>query len=254
MTTTAIVSPEMLAGLPTPVQRYMNFSGVVGRPLVKSAVVKQTGRIRLGPEKRWMQFRATESYSIDPPSFTWDARVGYGRLSFLAVRDSYIDGKGAVRVRLANLFQLLKPVPRWITPASFDFSVRLCGSLQLFWGRTSTGLQSTSLRRKCPSPLLADPFPADFILRQMAGRQTSSPDVTKTFAILSRCFGRLRPPPMGAFAVLTYQIEARQSGILSREISPTSRSRLRRSDTTRGTHDHQVPQNAGLVLTVACWL
>lgn len=108
MTTRAIVKPEMLAGLSTPVQRYMNFSGVVGRPLVQSVIVKQTGRIRLGPEKRWMHFGATESYSVDPPSFTWDARIGYGRLSFLAVRDSYVDGKGAVGVRLANLFQLLK--------------------------------------------------------------------------------------------------------------------------------------------------
>ena len=107
MNTAAIVTPEMLAGLPTPVRRYMNFSGVVGRPLVKSVIVKQTGRIHLAPEKRWMQFRATESYSVDPPSFTWDARVGYGRLSLLEVRDSYVDGKGAVRVRFANLLQLL---------------------------------------------------------------------------------------------------------------------------------------------------
>ena len=108
MNNAAIVTAEMLAGLPAPVQRYMNFCGVVGRPLVKSVIVKQTGRIRLGPGKRWMQFRATESYSVDPPSFTWDARVGYGRLSLLAVRDSYVDGKGAVRVRLTNWFQLLK--------------------------------------------------------------------------------------------------------------------------------------------------
>jgi hypothetical protein len=105
---TGIITAEMLAGLPGPVQRYMSFSGVVGRRLVKSVIVKQTGRIRLGPEKRWMHFGATESYSVDPPSFTWDARVGYGPLSLLAVRDSYVDGKGAVRVRLANLFQLLK--------------------------------------------------------------------------------------------------------------------------------------------------
>jgi len=108
MNTAGIVTPEMLAGLPAPAQRYMSFSGVVGRPLVKRVMVKQTGRIRLGPEKRWMQFRATESYSVDPPSFIWDARVGYGRLPLLAVRDSYVDGKGAVCVRLANLFQLLK--------------------------------------------------------------------------------------------------------------------------------------------------
>ncbi len=81
MNTAAIVTPEMLAGLPAPVQRYMKFSGVVGEPLVKRIILKQTGRIRLGPEKRWMKF---------------------------TVRDSYVDGKGAVRVRLANLFQLLK--------------------------------------------------------------------------------------------------------------------------------------------------
>jgi hypothetical protein len=45
----AIVTAEILAGLPAPVQRYKNFSEVVGRPLVKSVIVKQTGRIRLGP-------------------------------------------------------------------------------------------------------------------------------------------------------------------------------------------------------------
>lgn len=111
MNTAAIVTPEMLAGLPTPVRQYMNYSGVVGMPLVRSVIVKQAGRIRLGPEKRWMQFRATESYSVDPPSFTWDARVGYGRLSLLAVRDSYVDGKGAVRVSTRRTNTLIPVLP-----------------------------------------------------------------------------------------------------------------------------------------------
>jgi hypothetical protein len=96
----AIVTAEMLAALPAPVQRYMNFSGVVGKPLFRRVLVRQTGRIRLGPEKRWMQFNATESYSVDPPSFTWNARVGYARLSLLAVRNSYVDGRGTLQVRL----------------------------------------------------------------------------------------------------------------------------------------------------------
>jgi hypothetical protein len=50
----------MLVGLPTPVQRYMDFSGVVGKPLVKRALVRQIGRIRLGPEKRFFAFEVNE--------------------------------------------------------------------------------------------------------------------------------------------------------------------------------------------------
>jgi len=107
MPLTAIVTPEMLRGLPSSVQRYLEFSGVVGRPIVRTVTVKQTGRIRLGPEKRWMRFRAMESYSVDPPGFTWDARVGYGRFPLLTVRDSYVEGKGAVRAKLVNLFSVV---------------------------------------------------------------------------------------------------------------------------------------------------
>ncbi len=147
MTTSAIVTPEMLAGLPTPVQRYMKFSGVVGRPLVKSVIVKQTGRIRLAPERRWMQFRANESYSVDAPSFTWDARVGYGRLSLLAVRDSYVDGKGAVRVRLANLFQLLKATgPRMDHSSAVRFLSEVVWFPSAFLGKSFawTGIDDSS--------------------------------------------------------------------------------------------------------------
>jgi hypothetical protein len=54
-----------------------------------------------------MQFKATESYAVDRPSYVWDARVGYGGFPFLWLRDSYVEGKGAVRVKLANLFSVV---------------------------------------------------------------------------------------------------------------------------------------------------
>jgi Family of unknown function (DUF6544) len=103
----ASVSSEMLVGLPEPIRKYLAFTGVVGKPVVKTATVKQTGRIRLGPEKRWMKFKATESYSVDPPSFVWDARVGYGPIPVLTVRDSYINGRGTINAKLFNLFSVV---------------------------------------------------------------------------------------------------------------------------------------------------
>ena len=38
----------MLDGLPEPVRRYMNWTGVVGRPWIRTAYVKQSGLFRLG--------------------------------------------------------------------------------------------------------------------------------------------------------------------------------------------------------------
>lgn len=209
MTTTAIVSPEMLAGLPTPVQRYMNFSGVVGRPLVKSAVVKQTGRIRLGPEKRWMQFRATESYSIDPPSFTWDARVGYGRLSFLAVRDSYIDGKGAVRVRLANLFQLLNATgPKMDHSSAVRFLSEVVWFPSAFLGKdfnwtaideSSAEVSFTAFGRSVSGRLYfaADGRPTNFVSRRYKDVRDSEPLLWSTPATTNGSFCGLNLPNRG---------------------------------------------------------
>ncbi len=104
---TGTVTPDMLAPFPEPVRRYLEFSGVVGKPLVRSVVVRQTGKIRRSPEKPWMPFRARESYLIDPPGFVWDAKARRGGLPLITVRDSYADGKGAMRVKLAGLFPIV---------------------------------------------------------------------------------------------------------------------------------------------------
>ena len=51
-----------------------------------------------------MQFRAMESYSIDPPGFVGNAKARRGHFPLFTVQDSYADGKGAMRVKLAGLF------------------------------------------------------------------------------------------------------------------------------------------------------
>ena len=100
---TTIVTSEMLASLPLPVRKYLELSRVPGRPLVSTVIVKQSGRVRQSSKKPWMPFRATETYSLDPPGFIWNARAGRGGFPFLTVRDSYVGGKGAMRVKVGSL-------------------------------------------------------------------------------------------------------------------------------------------------------
>jgi hypothetical protein len=94
----------MLADLPAPVQRYLNYTGVVGKPWVNSVHLKQTGRFRQGLERPWMPMTAVQSYITDPPAFIWNARFKVAGLPLLRARDKYEAGHGHMFGKLAGLF------------------------------------------------------------------------------------------------------------------------------------------------------
>ena len=64
-----MVTPEMLKDLPQPVQRNLDYIGVVGKPWVDTVHLKQTGRFRQGLERPWMPMVAEQSYTTNPPGF-----------------------------------------------------------------------------------------------------------------------------------------------------------------------------------------
>ncbi len=101
-----LVTPEMLAGLPEPVRRYMDFTGVVGKPLIRTARLKQNGLFRLGPGRPWLPISAEQAYTIDPPGFLWKAAVRIAGLPLMRARDRYQDGHGHMFGKLANLFTI----------------------------------------------------------------------------------------------------------------------------------------------------
>jgi hypothetical protein len=97
------VSESMLADLPAPVQRYMSFTGVVGKPWIKCVMLKQVGRFRQGLDRPWMPMTAKQIYTISPPSFVWDARFKSMGLPLLRVRDECRSGRGRMYAKLAAL-------------------------------------------------------------------------------------------------------------------------------------------------------
>ena len=69
-----LVTAEMLQDLPDPVQRYMNYTGLVGKPWIDTVHLKYTGRFRQGLDRPWMPMIAEQWYTIYPPAFIWKAR------------------------------------------------------------------------------------------------------------------------------------------------------------------------------------
>jgi hypothetical protein len=100
------VTAEMLDGLPEPVQRYMNYTGVIGKPWIDTVCLEQSGRFRLGADRPWMPMKARQTYTTNPPGYEWKARFKPFGLPVLSARDVYKQGQGHMFGRMAGLFTI----------------------------------------------------------------------------------------------------------------------------------------------------
>ncbi len=98
------VTEADLAGLPEPVQRWLRASNVVGSEMTRTVRLRQEGRFRQSEGGMWMSFEAVEYYSVNPPGFIWRARFRFAGVTYLEVRDSYLEGRGETSVRPLSLF------------------------------------------------------------------------------------------------------------------------------------------------------
>jgi hypothetical protein len=63
-TLTSVTDADLMR-LPSPVQRYLRAAGVVGQPRVANMRLRMHGRIRSGPDARWMPLRAEQHNFFD---------------------------------------------------------------------------------------------------------------------------------------------------------------------------------------------
>jgi hypothetical protein len=101
-----LITEDMLSNLPQPVQRYMEYTGVVGKPWIDTVLLKQVGRFRLGMERPWMPMTAEQFYTTYPPSFVWNASFKIAGLPILRGRDKYESGHGHMFGKLAGIYTI----------------------------------------------------------------------------------------------------------------------------------------------------
>lgn len=102
-----VITEEHLQGLPKIVQDYLRVTGVVGQPMARTISLRQTGAIRLGPEKDWMPLRAVQVYNAETLEFVWYAHVSMkGPLSFKGL-DSLRKDRGGMTIKLLDLIKVV---------------------------------------------------------------------------------------------------------------------------------------------------
>jgi hypothetical protein len=106
MKSSHLITTEILQNLPEPVQRYMAFSGVLGKPWIDTVGLTQTGRFRQSADQPWMPVTALQTFTTNPPGFVWKARFKLAGLPLMSARDAYHDGHGRMYGKMAGLFTL----------------------------------------------------------------------------------------------------------------------------------------------------
>ena len=91
------ITGDRIRGLPAPVRRSLLRSGVVGRQVPARVDLRQRGQMLL--RGRWLPFTAAESYTLDPPGFTWNGTV---RMA------------GIPRTRARDWLRLIQARPWWL--------------------------------------------------------------------------------------------------------------------------------------------
>jgi len=102
-----VVIQEMIKGLPEPVQRYLVYSGVLGKQIPRTIRLKQIGKIRQDEKSVWMKLEAVEYYSTTPLGFIWKAFLPTKRFPVTLGWDAYLDGRGSMLIKMLSLIPLV---------------------------------------------------------------------------------------------------------------------------------------------------
>ncbi|GAX90211.1 DUF6920 family protein [Effusibacillus lacus] len=103
-----VVSEQMLAALPSPVQKWLTHTGIVGKEKIRNVYLKQTGLIKLKPDqKNWSKAEAEQYITTDKPAFLWKVNMSIMPLVNVTGRDLFMNGEGQMKVNLASLIPVV---------------------------------------------------------------------------------------------------------------------------------------------------
>lgn len=102
-----IIEKEDLQGLPTPVQKWLQRSQIIGKEKITTVRLKQKGIMRIKENGPWMPAEAVQYFTVDEPAFIWKAKVNMAPFLYFAGMDKYKEGKGYMNIRILSLFSVV---------------------------------------------------------------------------------------------------------------------------------------------------
>ena len=99
-----IVTKEDVERLPKNVQKWLQYSGVIGKKRITAVRLKQKAEMRLAEDKAWMPVQAEQYFTSQEPGFIWKANIKAAPFIHISGRDKYENGKGNMLIKVLSLF------------------------------------------------------------------------------------------------------------------------------------------------------
>ena len=102
---------EVIETLPSSIKGWLYAIGAVGHEQINLVSLKQSGSMKLKPEqKRWTVSEAEQISYTDPPAFRWVVKLKMGKGLVVTGKDSFLKGKGNMRIKLAGIIPISKTI------------------------------------------------------------------------------------------------------------------------------------------------
>ncbi|MBO8129159.1 MAG: hypothetical protein H0Z39_08185 [Peptococcaceae bacterium] len=98
-----IIQKADLEMLPLCVQKWLEYSQVIGKERIRTVRLKQKAVMRMKEGQPWMPTEAEQYFTIDEPGFIWKAKVKAAPLLHIVGRDKYYEGKGNMLIKIPSL-------------------------------------------------------------------------------------------------------------------------------------------------------
>lgn len=99
-----IVTKTDIEELPRNVQKWLEYSGVIGKERITAVRLKQKAEMRLEKDKSWMPVQAEQYFTSEKPGFIWKANIKAAPIIHITGRDKYENGKGNMLIKILSLF------------------------------------------------------------------------------------------------------------------------------------------------------
>ena len=98
-----LFTEDDIKDLPEPVQRYLKYTGILGKEKIETVKLWYKGSFRMRQEQKGMPLKVEQHYTTDPPAFVWYGSIEPVPLISVKARDMFHSGKGNMLIKLLGL-------------------------------------------------------------------------------------------------------------------------------------------------------
>lgn len=103
-----LITKEDTAGLPEPVQKWLEYSGVIGQNKIKTLSFSQQGKMRLDPEQEnWLDAEAEQYINVKEPGYLWHVDLPIMPLINTKGRDLFYQGKASMEIKIGSIIPVV---------------------------------------------------------------------------------------------------------------------------------------------------